>query len=295
MTAERILALIPSYSGQLLELRELTEALLLSGADPFVVPTSAGLASRLTGSGIPHLRIEGNPGFGASITRAAALAGEWDWLMPVNDDITIEPEIMRTELERAVSGRRVLRLVYLDPGRPKPIPSVVGTLAQVSLLEPAFRRLQPYRPSQPPHDPRRVFRPFSIALISAALWDSIDGFDTRMVYTFEDADFGNRAAQCSAEVIFASALGVHHETSSTSRRHMDAVLPVAVWSAWAYLRVLGVRKNAARALLLAALGVRLFLVPLTRLPVPQHIRGLLRAMAALITNRQPHLPPYDGA
>lgn len=293
MTSDRIVALIPSLRGSLEHLRRLTDGLSAAGADPFVVPTSVTLAVALQDSDIPHLTIGANPGFGASLTRAVAQVGGWDWMMPVNDDVTVDGDALRQELQLAQGGREVERLVYLDPGQPKPIPSAARTFAQISLIEPAFRRFRPARAARPPYDSQHVFRPFSIALISNRLWQNLNGFDDRLVYTFEDADFGRRAAAAGAEILFPDVPGILHLSSSTSRRHMDVVLPVAVWSAYGYLQVLGASPLRARGVLITALLARMALIPFTKLPIGPHLRGVASSIESLVAGRQPSLAHYE--
>lgn len=294
----KIVALILSLSGDIEDLRRLTGSLTEAGVIPYVVPTSYGLAERLESSDVPHLLIYDNPGFGAALTVAANLVDDWDWLMPVNDDVLIDARELREEVSRwATLDPR--QLVYLDPVEPKPIPGLWSVLGQVSLVGGAWLRLRQRVVeadllNQQPKAARDMFRPFSIVAFDRQLWLDLDGFDESLIYTFEDADFGRRAIECGAEIAFPAVRGVVHSKSGTSKRHADKVIPVAVWSASRYLVTLGYPSVMARTLCALASVVRIAAIPGTRIPPRAHLVGLLRSVRHLTTNSAPTLPAYKS-
>jgi len=130
-------------------------------------------------------------------------------------------------------------------------------------------------------------------LLNRELWDRLDGFDPSLIYTFEDADFSRRAALMGADISFSAQVGAHHAASSTGRRHVDTVLPVAAWSASEYLAKWVMPRPAARAFCVTALTCRLAVTPVAGLPVRSHIRGIRRAIGALVTGRPPALPEFE--
>jgi GT2 family glycosyltransferase len=157
-----------------------------------------------------------------------------------------------------------------------------------------LRRVRRLRWTPVTPTPATHFGPFSIALISRPLWDALGGFDPHLIYTFEDADFGRRAVTRAAHLAFCPADRTQHKASSTSRRHVDLVLPVAVWSASNYLSKWFVGPRTARSLCLAALLVRCLAVPFAHLDRRTHLTGIRRAARSLVTGQAPSLPPYES-
>lgn len=291
----RVLAAIPSLNGDVARLESLTDSLSNVGMQPLVAATGRTLDLRLAESRVPHTSPMSNAGFGQTITHVADSSDVWGWLAIVNDDISVDEQRLRASLTEILARDPKDRvLAYLDPVRPKDMPTLASVLSSVSLVGPLVSRLRPQRGDDERRtDPYRYFRPFSFVLVSRGLWDHLKGFDPRMIYTFEDADFGRRAALESADVYFVEDAGITHSVSSTSRRHIDRVLPVAVWSACAYLEKWAVPRPVARVLCVAALLVRLAAVPVANVPRLKHLRGIWAAIVALVAQRQPTLPDYE--
>jgi GT2 family glycosyltransferase len=288
------LAVIPSLSRSPGELKVLTDDLRSAGFEPLVVVTGRTLDGQLSESDIPRVSPHANPGFGAAVT-VGAEQGTWDWLAIVNDDVVFDADLLREHLRPVLARDPAERvLCYLDPVSPKAIPSVRGTVAELSLVASVVSRLRRQAAPEAEPDPRRWFRPFSFALVSRGLWDHLGGFDDRLPYTFEDADFGRRAGVSGAEVLFSQDSSVRHDRSSTSGRYLDTVLPVAAWSAAGYLQTLGVAPRRARLVCAAALVVRLALIPFSGSPSRKHALGTLRGARSLWLDRQPALPAYDS-
>lgn len=295
----RVVALILSYSGSVKELRNLVNSLARAGVEPFVVPTSSRVDASLEGTGIPSLPIRANPGFGAALTLAEQHVGSWDWLMPVNDDVEIQEAGLREEIA-TWRNRPPGQLVYLDQGPKKVIPDLVDVLGQVSLwggviarVKQTFAGKSPWVVGQDrePSD-RATFKPFSIVAFDRNLWVTLGGFDRRLIYTFEDADFGRRANDIGASVSYPRLRGIDHQRSGTSRQYAERVLPVAAWSAAMYLVTLGFPPRRALHLCAAASLARLLVVPWADVPRASHIKGIVRSTYHLLRGKQPTLPPY---
>lgn len=292
----RILAAIPSLSGDVTRLEALTDSLISVGMHPLIAVTGRALDLRLADSRVPHTSPKSNAGFGETITYVASSSGDWDWLAIVNDDITVDEQQLRQSLGDVMARDPQERvLAYMDPVRPKDMPTMVSALSSISMVGPAIGRLRRAKAGDGKrNDPHRYYRPFSFAVVSRGLWEELDGFDPRMIYTFEDADFGRRAALASADVLFVENTGITHAANSTSRQHIDRVLPVNVWSAVAYLEQWAAPGPLVRFLCFLALVTRLMLVPFVDVPRSKHLRGIGGALVALVTQKQPALPGYEA-
>jgi hypothetical protein len=286
----RIRAVIPSLAGTPEQLSRLAADLTASGAEPLVVPTGASVERALAGGSVPFRTIGANPGFAATVAHGAE--GEWEWLLVVNDDVTVDPARLRVELDRLTalpSGARVL--AFLDSVPPRPVPSRAEALLGLSLVGPALVRLG-LRRARPGPVEGDVYRPFSFVAVSRELWDELGGLDQAFVYTFEDADFARRARRAGATLRFPDDTGVVHARYGTSSSRIRAVLPCAADSTATYLESLGTRPVVARAACIAALAVRLPLVLVGDLPRREHAAGIRAALRSLATRKRPSLPAY---
>lgn len=287
------LAVVPSLGADVDVLRRLLEDLRAAGTEPYVAPTGLRLESALVTAGLPVLPIGANPGFGETVRRAANQL-PWQWLLIVNDDITFEPEELGRHLSEQTGAAGDTRaLVFLDPTPARRIPGVWSVFQQLSLLGAVTTRRRTPATSSP--TAATHFGPFSLVLIGRDLWDELDGFDPALVYTFEDADFSRRATGSGARVRFTTSHGTKHAASSTSRRHVDHVLPVAAWSAQEYLAKWNVPHPVATAVCVAALALRVLTVPVAPLDRRSHLRGIGRAIVGLLRRRPPALTPYESA
>lgn len=291
-----ILAAIPSLSGDVKRLQTLTDALGSVGMQPLIAATGRALDLRLAESRLPHTSPMSNSGFGQTITHVANSRTDWDWLAIVNDDISVNEQQLRLSLKMVVGRNPQDRvLAYMDPVRPIDMPTLSSVLLSVSLIGPLISHLRPPRLDDGRRtDPHRYFRPFSFVVVSRGLWDELNGFDSRIIYTFEDADFGRRAARASADVLFLENTGITHAAYSTSRKHMDRVLPVHVWSACVYLEKWTIFGPTARFMCAIALVIRLVLFPLANIPRWKHLRGIGATLVALVARKQPKLPDYES-
>lgn len=283
-------AVIPSLAGSHEQLSRLATDLRAAGADPLVVPTGASVERALEGSDVPIRPIGANPGFAATVAHGAE--GDWDWLLVVNDDVTVDPARLRPLLEMLdmrPPGTR--ELAFLDSVPPRPVPSRTDAVLGLSLLGPVLRRLR-LRQDRVSATARDLYRPFSFVAVSRALWQELGGLDQAYVYTFEDADFTRRASRVGASLTFPDDTGVVHARYGTSTSRVRAVLPCAAASTATYLESLGVRPRVARAVCLAALALRLPLVLAAEPPPREHAAGIRRAMSSLVSGARPDLPAY---
>jgi GT2 family glycosyltransferase len=287
----RIRAVVPSLAGTPDRLSRLSEALRAAGAEPVVVPTGASVEDALRGSDVDVLPIGANPGFAATIAHGAQ--GAWDWLLVVNDDVTVEADRLSAALDALEHhGPEARVLSFLDPVPPKPVPSRTDALLGLSLVGPVLRHLGLLRsPLEVPHG-RGTYRPFSFVAVSRTLWDELGGLDQRFIYTFEDADFTRRAHATGATVAFPDDTGVSHLKYGTSTSRIRSVLPCAAYSTAAYLEVLGMGPRRARAACVAALMVRVPLVAVGGLPRREHLAGIGGALRSFLDGRRPSLPDY---
>ena len=283
-------AVIPSLAGSLDRLAELTQALASAGADPLVVPTGASVQRALHGSRVPFIEIKANPGFSATIAHGAV--GEWDWLLVVNDDVTVDAVRLGAALASLKEyDRDTMCLAFLDPVEPKPVPTIPDALLGLSLLGPVLARLGLTRETRRTKT-SDTFRPFSFVAISRRLWEELGGLDQEFIYTFEDADFSRRAHASGATLLFPDDTGVSHRRYGTSTSRIRAVLPCSAVSTATYLQTLGMRPGTARAACLAALAVRTPLVLVAGLPKREHLAGITAAGRAFVFRRRPNLPDY---
>jgi len=296
-TGPIVLAVIPSLSGNEDELRALVRSLEDVGMSPVVVATGRKLDRSLELSAIPHSSPKMNAGFGATIAHVAK-DRDWEWLAVVNDDVTVETELLARCLD-GVLGEAPAEplLAYLDPGPSRPMPGLWTVVLSIGSLASILGRLR--RVPEPTisgnANAQNYFRPFSFTLISRGLWDALGGFDGAFVYTYEDVDFARRAALAGAEIVFAEDAGVVHKKSATGRRYIDRVLPVGVWSACIYLEKWGTPRLVARGACLLALAFRLASVPVSSAPRRKHVIGIFRAMAAIVNRTPPRLPDYEAS
>ena len=289
----RVRAVVPSLAGAPPRLVQLCDDLRRAGADPVVVPTGALVEAALRETaGVEMWPIGANPGFATTIHHGAQ--GDWDWLLVVNDDVTVDARRLSSALdalEHHKSGARVIS--FLDPVTPKPVPSRADALLGLSLLGPVLTRLHVLRARTAVRPERQHYRPFSFVAVSRALWDELGGLDERFVYTFEDADFARRAHASGAVVDFPDDTGVSHLKYGTSTSRIRTVLPCAAYSTAVYLEGLGMGPRQARAACIAALVVRVPLVVVVGgLPRREHLAGVAGALRSFITARRPSLPDY---
>lgn len=284
-------AVVPTLRRDPEQLTVLCRALEGAGLTPRLVVNGRLLHEALASQRVEHVDTKDNAGFGSSV-RAGVEGVDWEWLAIVNDDITISAEGVGGALrELWARSSSDLILANLDPGARRTLPTVTSVLSSVSMWATASGRIR--RAAPQPIAPGHGYKSFSFVVISRGLWDALDGLDPRYVHTYEDSDFVRRAQAVGAEILDLDSSGVHHEGSGTGRSHLDAVLPVGVYSAWQYLCALGQPSLKARLLLSLALLARVPMVPVTRAPMGAHLRGIARSLHVLLTGSRPRLPRYE--
>ena len=284
--------LIPSLASDGAVLSALRDDLATAGLDPYVVPTGRRNEEAVRERGLPMLHIGANPGFARSIADAERQV-EWDWLGICNDDVTVDPDALRAVVAEHAGDPTRPTLLMLDPGTPRPIPDGPATVADLALLRGPLDRLR-LRGRRAHRRRAEVYRPFSLVLVSRALWERLGGMDTGYVFTGEDADFVRRAHRSGAEVLFPDLDCVRHDANRTGSSHIAEVLPAAAWSRVHYLEVEGVPRRVARALVAGALLVRVGPAMFTRARYSRHLLGIARAFVAVCTDRRPSLPAYES-
>src|SRR4029453_12957464 len=182
-----ILAVIPSIGAPGLEnvLQLVTDLDKVSSGATLIPSNSGRLTQELVARKIPYVSDGNNGGFGDSIRKAAEASEEWNWLLIVNDDMSVDAaafsEAVATALQRSDDG---LSIVYFDVDRPRPIPTETDVFLQVSLLNRFVRRTVDDLAKE-----SETYRSFSCVAISRMLYDKVQGFDTSLPFTYEDADF----------------------------------------------------------------------------------------------------------
>lgn len=288
----RHLAVVPTLRRHPDQLIRLTEGLLEAGVAVKLVVTGRTLRKKLLRLGVDHITSEQNPGFSKTIHYGAASA-DWDWLYIVNDDVTIGPQLAAVVTQVEQHDSDDLHLFFIDPERRRPLPTTIGVFTSVALLDPLLVRARARRGRESVTPDIEWYKSFSCVCISRRLWDLLGGLDPSFPYTYEDADFTRRARAAGAEIHEVTYSAVAHEGSSTSRRHIGRVLPVSVWSARRYLISLGHHPAAAAGLLTAALALRTVFAPFADADVPDHVRGIGKAIAGVWRPVAPSLPSYQ--
>lgn len=285
----KVLAVVPTIGASASRLSALRDNLALVGARPCFVVNSSSLLERVRHTDLPFVTNEQNAGFGASVRLGAATMPDWEWLMIVNDDIEIQVQQLRGQLKEIIESTVVTKvLAYLDEEPLRPIPTFTGVLESLSLVGAVRQRAG--RVSPPPES---GYKSFSCVLVSRALWDELHGLDPRLVFTYEDADFGMRSIRAGAKIITHVEPCVTHQGSSSGRRHIASVLPVCVHSAGVYAVKRGVPPLVARVSITAALAVRAVLAPWVDADTTDHVRGIRRSVAAVWGRSVPTLPNFE--
>lgn len=286
------LAVIPTYALERVDgVARLVETLSGTSFTPLVVANSAATSIALRRARIHHLDAGMNLGFGAAVNQAAASVDGWDWLLIVNDDMTIPWEAART-IASVLAEVKAEGVVYFDPRPPKLIPTTVSAFLDLSLLNGVLLKARARRHSLDISTPS-TYKSFSIVAISRAAWDALGGLDEALLFTYEDADFVRRAQDRDIPFTVSPAEQLHHEHSATGKLYIDEVLPVSAWSAYKYLEKWGSAPTVARLVCIAALILRIPLTLAIDTPVRLHLRGVARAIRTLATNRLPQMPAYD--
>ena len=289
-----ILAVVPSIGAPGVE----NVLQLLKHLDdvPLVRSTIASNSQRLTGEltkrAIAHVSDGNNGGFGDSIRKAAQAFPEWSWLLIVNDDISLDVEQFSAAVEEALSScTEELKIIYFDVDRLRPLPKATDVFLQVSLLG----KFLPEVTRGTSIDESQSYRSFSCVAVSRALYDSLDGFDMSLPFTYEDADFVRRAQAIGATQETVLASGVVHSHSVSSGKYIRQVLPVATFSAARYLDKLEKdRQGANTSLVLIALFLRIFGIPFSRAPKFEHFLAIFESARAVVRRMEevPQLPDY---
>ncbi|HEY3407854.1 MAG TPA: hypothetical protein VGK53_06765, partial [Propionicimonas sp.] len=237
---DRVLVVIPTLSGsQAQNVGKLTSQFRSAGAHVVVVANGRSAVVALRTGGTAPLTFESNLGFAGAVNRGReSYAGDLDWILLVNDDVSID------SLEPfALLGKHQseLAIVTLGPEPSRPIPRAGGTFAALAMI-PLGRVHSRDALGVPFELPKGRYTPFSVVAVQRELWDDLHGLDERFPFMYEDADFARRA-----ELAGATRIAVHvpdqisHARGVSGRRNVRAVFPTVTWSALQYLMKWGLR------------------------------------------------------
>ncbi|MFJ4039436.1 hypothetical protein ACIPVB_15325 [Microbacterium sp. NPDC090007] len=288
-----ILALVPTISPQRIRAAgPWLRALRAEGIDVHIVANAASVASLASSWEAPLIDSRANPGFARSIGAAVAAVAEPEWVVLLNDDLVMPedaPARIRSVLCAAPSAGGC-DIVYFDPEPQRPLPGRWGVFATLSLVEPVLRRLTP---SSHRARVRPGYKSFSAVAVRYRTWAELGGLDRRFVFCFEDAFFVRAHLARGGSTPRSVDVGVSHHKSSTTSRHIAHVLPAVAFSARTYLEAVGVHPRAADAVVVAALLVRVPLALFGSASPRAHVRGVSRAIGAIVRRREPSLPAYE--
>lgn len=287
----RVRVVIPSLVGDVSQLASMCDTATRAGASPLVIANGARLYRNLASTAIPHTTSRRNDGFAASVVLGTE--GDWDWLVILNDDLTFDPDELASCLTAAnLDAFGLTTIVHFDDGSARHIPTRLGVLLSVSLLDNIVRKVLPRWHAARLKD-KDTFRAFSAVAIGRHAWDRVGGLDLRYPFSYEDADFVRRARALGMSV-GGMRTGVVHLHSQTSGQFVTAVLPVATWSALEYLTKWFGRRTLHRWLLVLALCVRAPIAALTMPRPSRQIRAVANAARALLIHEQPSLPEWES-
>lgn len=292
----RILALVPTISPQRVAAAgPWLRAFRADGIDLRIVANAASVAAAASSCEVPVIDSNDNPGFARSIRAAVAAVDDGDWIVLLNDDLVVPitaPARIRAALCDVTSpdAPGAGEIVYFGPEPERPLPGRWGVFASLSLLEPVLRRL-PHITSR--DGARPGYRSFSAVAVRRSTWTELGGLDPRFVFCFEDAFFVRTHLARGGSVPRAIDVGIAHHKSSTTSRHIARVLPAVAFSARAYLDAVGTPGRTADAIVVVALLVRAPLALLGSAAPRDHLRGIVRAIGAVLRHREPSLPAYD--
>ena len=292
----RILALVPTISPQRVAAAgPWLRAFRAEGIDLRIVANAASVAAGASSCEVPVIDSRGNPGFARSIRAAVAAVDDGDWIVLLNDDLVVPdaaPSRIRAALRDASCGEApgAADIVYFDPEPERPLPGRWGVFASLSLLESVLHRLP--RSTRGRSD-RPGYRSFSAVAVRRRTWTELGGLDPRFVFCFEDAFFVRAHLARGGRVPRAVDVGIAHHKSSTTSRHIARVLPAVAFSARTYLDAVGTPGRTADAIVVAALLVRAPLALFGSAAPRDHLRGIVRAIGAVLRRREPSLPAYD--
>lgn len=294
MSTARIVALIPTISpARITEAAPWIEGLSAHGIDVRVVANAASVAASAAPPGARIIDSRSNPGFARSLTAALGSVSEWDWVVLLNDDLLFgdeTPARIRDAVASATSD-----VLLFDPEPARAVPRRREVFESLSLLEAAATRLRERGfPTALPRAGGDTYKSFSAVAISRAAWFETGGLDNRFVFCFEDAFFVRRYLNRGGIRPTSLDVGIAHKKSITTGRHIARVLPAIAYSARTYLEATGSHPRSADALVVAALLVRLALIPFACAPAGAHVHGVLRSLRAVVRRREPALPDYES-
>lgn len=293
----KVLAVIPSLSVErLANIRRLSGAMVAEGIEVLVVANGMQLREALQDSEISWISANKNLGFGAAVNLGAAQTNAWDWLLLVNDDVEMEGQLFPRALIAWLTARPGSIIANFDDSLPKRIPDSIGIFMNLSLMSGVAKRSSALRPARSSATyAQGKYSSFSLVAISRNVWAKAGGFDERFPFTFEDSDFVRRAIRDGAQMEWPDLPGATHAHSVTGKSHIESTLPVSAWGAYLYLRKWQVGRIGATSVCVTALMVRTAVVPFVGGSTRKHLKGIARAIRAIVSQTPPPLPLFEAA
>ena len=246
---------------------------------------------------VDHVSPGTNLGFGRAINAAVVSLYPCDFVLIINDDITLSPggaDALVDSIKMADAKRPII--TCFDPKSIAIVPGKWSVFLRLSLLATVTSRLKRNDKHTKEEIPRILGEPlfagFSMVCITTTAWNSLGGFDAAIPFYFEDAEFTTRFRALEGSSLIVVPVGADHSRSSTARLFARELCGVAAWSGFVYLQRLGMRESHARALCILAMLIRLGLVSVGQVNL-RHAAGCLEAVRALLRNVEPALPKYD--
>lgn len=241
-----------------------------------------------------------NDGFASSVTRALSETIP-DVVVLANDDLSLSvadaTALVEDILHEFVDGARLVR--FFTDEHSSRVPGIRNVFENVSLLSSIYSRLphssSGFRNQTDEELKRGRYCSFALVAVSGQVWSELSGLSCEFPFCYEDADFCRRAWELGNVRFTRHDTGIRHRHSESSSSHVDAVLPVVIYSASMYLRRIGLRNGWERPLLGFALAVRLLLAPFARASKRKHLRGIIRSLRWVVAGGpNPRLPDYDA-
>ncbi|WP_162243358.1 glycosyltransferase family 2 protein [Cellulomonas sp. Leaf334] len=253
---------------------QIVDALMRRDVVVRVVANSRSALDALDALGVRALTAGRNQGFGAAINQAARNVEHWDWLLVLNDDVVVEPAAL-DEIMAGLANEQA-SIVYVGGEPTRRLPDRRSAFLQTAMLSKVVARRTAPRVGE------GTYSSFSAVLIARRAWDAVDGFDERMPFSYEDADFVRRAVAAGNGHARVASTAFRHTQSVSTGRHVDTVLPVSVASARVYLDTWCGHPWLNTLVLMGGLVARCLAAPVSKAPFRRHLVGIRRSFGAAL-------------
>lgn len=294
----RMVAVVPTIdAGNLRRAIPWLSLLLEHGVVPVIAANSAATFKEDLPPGFLRSSDGTNGGFARSVNRGARDAGEWDWVVLLNDDLQLDEQAVTAMVAAMRSGRSdVPQMLLFDPEAPRRIPTSRQALFGLTLIAeiPGRLRADPVAAQVRSGPlPSGMFKSFSAVAINRASWERVGTLSDRFLFCYEDVEYQRRFAAHNGSAV-AVPLTIQHDRSKSTKSRIRLVLPAIAESATAYAQSNGVPGPVARALAVATLVIRTPFVFASSAPWGEHLRGIATGIRLAVTGAPAALPPFDG-